>query len=166
LEIEWIWYCHIIRPKYYHRYCEHTFGYLLDHSIDDWFSGYQDPNLLLKTARCYEKEYSLIYIESQPPNLEKTKIDYLEIADIFNDWTWYDRIILCENYPKKEENGIESEFMAEGLQGYIEFLKSVKRKGFVQGPPVNIDLFWHSHQLFLVSVSGDFGRSGLKLHHC
>jgi len=75
------------------------------------------------------------------------RIKYLETSDIFNDWTWYDRILEFEGYPK-EKNGLDSMFMAQGLQGYLEFLHSVKNRGFLQGPPVNIDLFWHSHQLF------------------
>jgi len=120
----------------------------MDHSIDDWLSGHQDPNLLLKTARCYEKEYSQPYLEDKPPVFVKnSKIEYLEIADIFNDWTWYDRIMEFEGYPG-ERDGLESEFMANGLNGYREFLTAVKMKGVSHGPPINIDLFWHSHQLF------------------
>jgi len=147
LEIEWVWYCHVIRPKFYHAYCKVNFGKIIDHTIDDWIKGDQHPETLNFTAELYEQVFHEPYLYHELPVLKSTEIKYLETADIYNDWTWYDRILTYEGYPGQND-GTGSEFMTTAHEGYLNFLKSVSMKGFQFGPPINIDLFWHTHQLF------------------
>jgi len=140
-EVEWVWYCHIVRPKFYIAYCEKNFQKLILHEIDDWFAGHEDPTLLDATATLYEKEYGQKYLFTSLPILPSKEIKYLETADVYNDWNWYSVIIKCPNYPFDL-------FLDEGHQGYQNYLQSVHSSGFRMGPPINIDLWWHTHQIF------------------
>jgi len=73
--------------------------------------------------------------------IDSKEIKYLETADVYNDWNWYEHIMHLEDYPSPA-------FMAQGQLGYHQFLRSVWDDGFRLGPPINIDLWWHAHQIF------------------
>eukprot|EP01127_Copromyxa_protea_P002359 TRINITY_DN1223_c0_g1_i5.p1 TRINITY_DN1223_c0_g1~~TRINITY_DN1223_c0_g1_i5.p1 ORF type:complete len:245 (+),score=33.78 TRINITY_DN1223_c0_g1_i5:336-1070(+) len=140
LEVEWVWFSHVLRPKYYEAYCMNTFGKYILHDFNDFFLGHEDPSALKETAELYEKTFGEPYLFDEIPHLENKEIKYVETADVFNDWNWLNCLKSCKNYPQPE-------FFQEGEKGYYHFLRSVHESGFTTGPPVNIDLWWHAHQV-------------------
>eukprot|EP01127_Copromyxa_protea_P003321 TRINITY_DN13150_c0_g1_i1.p1 TRINITY_DN13150_c0_g1~~TRINITY_DN13150_c0_g1_i1.p1 ORF type:complete len:246 (-),score=30.29 TRINITY_DN13150_c0_g1_i1:49-786(-) len=138
LEVEWIWYSHLLRPKLYETFCMKSFDYIIPHSLDDWLEGHEDPGSIVETAELYEKEYGSKYICEE--TVSNSEIKYLETADLFNDWPWYSRLQQHPDYHSEE-------FLKEARSGYYKFLDGISRNGLRLGPPVDIDLFWHSHQI-------------------
>jgi len=87
--------CHVLRPKLYHQFCDLNFKQIIDHSIDDWQKGVEDPTLLTHTAELFMQEYNEQFLFEEIPKLSSTEIKYLETADIYNDWSWYEKIQVC-----------------------------------------------------------------------
>jgi len=141
LEVEWVWYSHILRPRFYEAYCNTKYGFIIPHLLEDWILGHKDPNALLETADLFKQEFGEEYIFESIPLFDTKEIKYLETADIYNDWNWYEKIKTLDKFPSEE-------FLEEGKQGYHKFLLSIMEEGFRYGPPINIDLWWHSHQCF------------------
>lgn len=94
-----------MRPRLYEAFCYDNFAAIIPHDLDDWFLGHENPEGLKETSVLYEKvhvnqflasnflkEYGEQYIYEGIPVLISKDIMYLETADIYNDWTWWDRL--------------------------------------------------------------------------
>jgi len=159
LEVEWVWFCHVLRPKLYHQFCDLNFKQIIDHSIDDWQKGVEDPTLLAHTAELFMQEYNEQFLFEEIPKLSSTEIKYLETADIYNDWSWYEKIQECPLFPSEE-------FLQKAHAGYVDFLKNIQISGFRCGPPISIDLFWHTHLSFPVLYKSDCDQMfGIVIYH-
>eukprot|EP01130_Rhizamoeba_saxonica_P007690 TRINITY_DN3118_c0_g1_i4.p1 TRINITY_DN3118_c0_g1~~TRINITY_DN3118_c0_g1_i4.p1 ORF type:complete len:179 (+),score=23.04 TRINITY_DN3118_c0_g1_i4:119-655(+) len=137
LEIEWVWFTHVIRPAKYHAYCNQRFGFIIDHNIDNFFKGLENKNLLDQTLQLYRDEYKEELIDGGI--FEPDEIKYLETCDLYQDKEWYPKLANLPVYQNPE-------FLKESYQGYIQFMENIKLEGFKHGPIITIDLYWHSHQ--------------------
>jgi len=142
-EIEWVWYTHLLRPKFYLAFCERKYGgKIVPHSLDDFLLGLERPELLQETAVLFESEYhEPFFFPASLPVLsskEEKEIKFLETADLYNDWSWWDTLQSQLGYGTKE-------FEDKSEKGYYDYLLSVYETGTRLGPPIHIDLFWHTH---------------------
>eukprot|EP01129_Flabellula_baltica_P010981 TRINITY_DN4719_c0_g1_i3.p2 TRINITY_DN4719_c0_g1~~TRINITY_DN4719_c0_g1_i3.p2 ORF type:complete len:257 (-),score=35.48 TRINITY_DN4719_c0_g1_i3:619-1389(-) len=129
LEIEWIWFCHIIRPEKYYAFCEMKYGQVIDHDIDWFFQGEADPGLLAETDRLFREVYGEPFLVDAEEVIERLKdgfqIEYLETADVFNDWAWLPKLQEEEDFPFEESEYDGNTMIERGYTGYVDFLKEV-----------------------------------------
>ena len=141
LDIEWVWYVHMLSPYAYNRDCLHRFGRVLDHRI----SSARDRNIGLNNAReVWEKsfpqeEFSLNL--TSPPNLTDTftsKFSYDLFAAILRQ-RFFNYQIALKHYR-------DMKFLEKATKRYKDFLRAkLQDPDFVLSGCFDVQLIWHAH---------------------
>ncbi|PQQ01250.1 glycine-rich domain-containing protein 1 [Prunus yedoensis var. nudiflora] len=171
LDCEWIWHCHRLNPVQYKTDCEKLYGKILDNS-----------NVLSSVqGSCKgqtEEIWNTMYPE-EPYNLDLNKAlseDISERISGLEKCTKYDLISAVKRqspffYQVSRPHMNHDVFLQGAVARYKGFLHLIKRnrekslKRFCV-PTYDVDLIWHSHQLYPVSYCKDLNELlGKVLEH-
>ena len=141
LDIEWIWYVHMLSPYAYNRDCLHRFGRVLDHRI----SSAKDRNIGLNNAReiwekAYPKEEFSLDLTA-PPNISSTfhsKFSYNLFAAVFRQRFF--------NYQVALNHYRDVKFLESGVKRYKDFLRAkLQEPSLMMSGSFDVQLVWHVH---------------------
>lgn len=151
LDIEWVWYVHMLSPYAYNRDCLHRFGRVLDHRI----TSAKDRNIGLNNAReiwekvYTEEEFSLDL--TAPPKIKDTfssKFSYNLFAAIFKQRFF--------NYQVALNHYRDMKFLEKATKRYKDFLC-----GKLQDPTLilngcfDVQFIWHTHLVHPIAYRDD-----------
>ena len=141
LDIEWVWYVHMLSPYAYNRDCLHRFGRVLDHRI----TSANDRNIGLNNAReIWEKnftkeEFSLDL--TAPPKITDTftsKFSYDLFAAIFRQ-RFFNYQIALNHYR-------DLKFLERATKRYKDFLcAKLQDPSLILDGCFDVQLIWHAH---------------------
>ncbi|XP_028399094.1 uncharacterized protein LOC114522569 isoform X2 [Dendronephthya gigantea] len=141
LDIEWVWYVHMLSPYAYNRDCLHRFGQVVNHRI----TTAKDRNIGLNNAReIWEKafpkeEFSLDL--TAPPKITDTftsKFSYDLFAAIFRQRFF--------NYQVALNHYRDLKFLEKATKRYKDYLRGrLEDPGLMLSGCFDIQLIWHAH---------------------
>jgi hypothetical protein len=141
LDIEWVWYVHMLSPYAYNRDCLHRFGRVLDHRI----SSPKDRNIGLNNAReiwekAYRKEEFSIDLTA-PPDITDTfhsKFSYNLFAAILRQRFF--------NYQVAFNHYRDVKFLENATKRYKDFLRAkLQDPNLILSGCFDVQLLWHVH---------------------
>jgi hypothetical protein len=141
LDIEWVWYVHMLSPYAYNRDCLHRFGQVLDHRI----TSAKDRNIGLNNARgiwekAYPKEEFSLDLTA-PPEITDTftsKFSYDLFAAIFRQRFF--------NYQVALNHYRDLKFLEKGTKRYKDFLRAkLQDPDLILNGCFDVQLIWHAH---------------------
>ncbi|KAL2348971.1 hypothetical protein Fmac_002971 [Flemingia macrophylla] len=171
LDCEWVWHCHRLNPVRYRTDCEELYGRVLDNfgvvSTVEGICGRQ-------TEEIWNKMYS-----DEPYKADLINLIPEDMSERFSrleKYTKYDLISAAKRqspffYQVSRPHVNNDLFIKEAVARYKGFLYLIKRnkeKGIKLFcvPTYDIDLVWHSHQLYPVSYCKDLNKAlGKVLEH-
>lgn len=151
LDIEWVWYVHMLSPYAYNRDCLHRFGKVVDHRI----SSPKERNVGLNNAReiwekSYPKEEFGLDLMS-PPKLSHTfrsKFSY----DIF----WAISRQRFFNYQVSLKHYRDVKFLKKAMKRYKDFLRArLQDPSLTLNGCFDVQIIWHAHLAHPVSYRDD-----------
>ncbi|XP_027914294.1 glycine-rich domain-containing protein 1 [Vigna unguiculata] len=171
LDCEWVWHCHRLNPVRYKSDCEELYGRVLDNfgvvSTVEGVCGRKTEEIWNKLYP--DEPYTADLINILPGDISE-RISRLE------KYTKYDLISAAKRqspffYQVSRPHMKNDLFIKEAVARYRGFLYLIKRnkeegiKRFCV-PTYDIDLIWHSHQLYPVSYCKDLNEAlGKVLEH-
>ncbi|KAL3852091.1 hypothetical protein ACJMK2_015777 [Sinanodonta woodiana] len=160
LDISWVWHCHMLCPTSYVRDCMDIVGVVVDHkfvhdekralqrSQDLWLKKYRDVNepfeIDLSACSSNERKYN-----------EISRISY-DIKEASSRQSMFFYSVSLPHYR-------DAKFLSNSLIRYKKFLylRQQNPEQFLV-PCYDIDLIWHTHQLYPLAYKNDteslFGR--------
>ncbi|PKI40394.1 glycine-rich domain-containing protein 2-like [Punica granatum] len=160
LDCEWIWHCYRLNPMQYKMDCEEIFGKNLD-----------NLNVLSTTKAACTKQAESIWNDMYPTEPYYVQLNcHSSMSNVGTNVgaqrsTNYDLAAAVKRqrsfFHKVSKYIIQDDcFFEEAVLKYKAFLHLIKRKKespikFFCVPTEDIDLIWHSHQLYPLSYSND-----------
>lgn len=149
LDIEWVWDCHILSPVAYRNDCEKHFGGWVDHKL----LGRQERDEALEVSmKLWQEKYGPeepfkqhlpmgLQVEEGEVQKFPSQLQYDIREAIGRQATFYYNVSLSHYRDRR--------YLRRCLFRYKQFLylERVKTKAFLV-PCYDIDLLWHTHQLF------------------
>ncbi|KAF7809509.1 Glycine-rich domain-containing protein 1 [Senna tora] len=171
LDCEWVWHCHRLNPVRYKSDCEQLYGRILDNF--DVVSTVQGI-----CGRQTEEIWNKMYPD-EPYNADLINVSSEDISERtvgLAKYTKYDLVSAAKRqspffYQVSRPHMNSDVFIKEAVARYKGFLYLIKRnkeKGIKRFcvPTYDIDLIWHSHQLYPVSYCKDLNEAlGKVLEH-
>ncbi|XP_074310235.1 glycine-rich domain-containing protein 1-like isoform X2 [Silene latifolia] len=171
LDCEWIWHCHRLNPIRYKIDCEKLFGRILgNHNI---ISSVEAPSTAatkgiwnkLYPEEPYELDLSTPFVE-----------DTLQKKSLTEKFTSYDLVSAVKRqasfaFQVCRPHMMDELFLREAAARYKGFLHLIRinRKMSLEQlcvPTYDVDLMWHTHQLYPEAYSKDMGKLvGSIVHH-
>ena len=151
LDIEWVWYAHMLSPYAYNRDCLHRFGRVLSHRI----TSAKDRNIGLNNAReiwekAYPKEQFSLDLTA-PPKITGTftsKFSYDLFAAIFRQRFF--------NYQISLNHFRDLKFLEKATKRYKDFLcAKLQDPSLVLNGCFDVQLIWHAHLLHPILYRDD-----------
>lgn len=145
LDIEWIWHCHMLCPRAYEQDCSHYFGKIIHHKL---MIGTEREKCLNRSkeiwACMYDGEAFEIGVNSVQNSSDKSfqsGFSYDLLAAAKRQELFYYQVSL----PHYKDKG----FLEKAVLRYKKMLHLKKTNpGVFFVPCYDMDLIWHSHQLF------------------
>ncbi len=184
-DVAWLWHCHRLSPLNYVKFIKDTFGEetTLEAKPPFTFQIPDSPSHDNSTEAATRDVWNSMYSnepfflsesqeESPPPTLANSPGDRDNNVNLLSG---FDLLASTERqatflWQISGERFRDDEFLAEGVENYIKFLKLKPKAGksrTVLVPTYQIDLMWHTH---ILSSIGDYNKDctaimGRPLHH-
>lgn len=141
LDIEWVWYVHMLSPYAYHRDCLHRFGHVIDHRI----CSPKERNIGLNNAReiwnkLYPREeFSLDLM--LPPAISKmfqSKFSF-DLFSAISRQRFFNYQVALKHYR-------DTKFLEKAFKRYKDFLRArLQDPSLILNGCFDVQIIWHTH---------------------
>lgn len=141
MDIEWVWYVHMLSPYAYNRDCLHRFGQVIDHRI----TSPKERNIGLNNAReIWEKSYPTEEFSlnlASPPKLSRTfpsKFSY-DLFSAISRQRFFNYQVALKHY-------CDTKFLEKAFKRYKDFLRAkLQDPSLTLNGCFDVQIIWHVH---------------------
>lgn len=168
-DIAWLWHCHRLAPEDYSRYCEDRFSKPALEANPPFTLAEAEPdsNRVAATQALWDKLYPKGPFFLEKNDDEATVYPSRIARDLAEELLASTKAQAAFLWQVSGPHFQDIDFLEQGVENYLKFLKLKPSDGLPIVPTYQIDLIWHTHILVSLSAYQQdcLTIRGVSLHH-